>query len=201
MDHCSSPIRIFHSFSFQAEYESHRSTNCLRLNEGNECKLIDAEGPGCVRHFWITIRPPSELEIEIICDGAQQVRMTMRQFFGVLLGQEFYRIDSAAIKLMPESGYNSYFPIPFRSRGTIILRNTSANAVSIWTMVDWQNYDSQVTLTPYRLHALFSQEKPAAPLGTTLVGAIGGDGFVAGMFHAIVRHDHSDMIWHTGGET
>ena len=62
-------------------------------------------------------------------------------------------------------------------------------------------YDSKASLTPYRLHALFSEEKPAAPLGTALLGAIDGKGFVAGMFHAIVRHDHCDVIWHTGGDT
>ena len=39
-------------------------------------------------------------------------------------------------------------------------------------MVNWQKYDKQVSLTRYRLHAQFTEEKPAEPLGTTLLGAI-----------------------------
>ena len=195
------PDPNFPLIQLPGEYDSHRSTNCLQLSEGEAYNLIDAEGPGCVRHFWITTSGTSALELEIICDGVQQIQMMMPQFFGVLLGKEFYRIESAAINLLPQNGYNSSFPIPFQSSCRISLRNTDPNTASIWSMVNWQKYDSKASLTPYRLHALFSEEKPAAPLGTTLLGAIDGKGFVAGMFHAIVRHDHSDMIWHTGGDT
>lgn len=186
-----------------ATFDSHRSTKRVDLAGGQEYELINAEGPGCVRHFWITTSAPDGLELEITCDGAaeSQVKMKMHRFFGVLLGKQPYRIESAPIKLLPKSGYNSYFPIPFRSNCKIVLRNTSQNVVAMWSMVNWQKYEDNVKLTPYRLHALFSEEKPADPLGTTLLGSIDGKGFVAGMFHAILRHDKRDMIWHTGGDT
>jgi|ETNmetMinimDraft_26_1059896.scaffolds.fasta_scaffold31765_2 hypothetical protein len=132
------PDPNFPLIQLPGEYDSHRSTNCLQLSEGEAYNLIDAEGPGCVRHFWITTSGTSELEIEIICDGVQQIQMMMHQFFGVLLGKEFYRIESAAINLLPQNGYNSYFPIPFQSSCRIILRNTDSNTASIWSMVNWQ---------------------------------------------------------------
>jgi len=186
-----------------ADFDSHRSTRRVDLIEGEEFRLIDARGPGCVRHFWITTSAPQELEIEINCDRAErpQVKMRMHQFFGVLLDKEPYRIESAPIKLLPKNGYNCYFPIPFESCCRIVLRNTGRKKAAVWSMVNWQQYGGEGALTPYRLHARFSAEKPAAALGTTLVGAIGGRGFVAGMFHAILRRDKRDMIWHTGGDT
>ena len=186
-----------------ATFDSQRSTKQLGLAAGQAYDLIDAKGPGCVRHFWITTTVPEGLELEIVCDGVEQpqVKMMMHQFFGVLLGKPASRIESAPIKLLPKNGYNSYFPIPFQSSCRITLRNTGQKTAAIWSMVNWQKYDRDVTLTPYRLQAVFSEDKPAAPLGTTLLGSIDGKGFVAGMFHAILRHDERDMIWHTGGDT
>ena len=127
--------------------------------------------------------------------------MRLHQFFGVLLGKDPYRIESAPLKLLPKNGYNSYFPLPFQSSCRITLRNTGRESTSVWSMVNWHKYDKQVTLTPYRLHAQFTEEKPAEPLGTTLLGAIRGGGFVAGLIHAVRRRDYRDMIWHTGGDT
>lgn len=204
---CAEPTLVsdpnFPLIQLPTDFDSHRTTKRVNLATGQEVKLLDVKGPGCVRHFWITTSLPELLEIEIACDGAEQplVKMSLHQFFGVLLGQAAYRIESAPIKLLPKSGYNSYFPIPFQSSCQITLRNTGKKKSPIWSMVNWQKYESNVTLTPYRLHAIFSEEKPAESLGTTMLGSIGGKGFVAGMFHAIRRHDMRDMIWHTGGDT
>lgn len=61
-----------------AAFDSHRSTERLDLSEGQEYKLIDAKGPGCVRHFWITTTAPNGLNIEITCDGAEEPRSRCR---------------------------------------------------------------------------------------------------------------------------
>jgi len=185
-----------------AEYRTHRATRRVDLDPGQTCDLVDAQGPGCVRHFWITSKSPEHLSIQINCDGGEpQVRMKLHHFFGVLLGKAPYRIESAPIKLMPLSGFNSYFAIPFQHSCRISLRNTGAETASVWSMVNWHKYESGVTVTPYRLHARFSEETPAEPLGSTLLGAVRGKGFVAGLFHAVKRRDYRDMIWHTGGDT
>ena len=137
------------------EYESHRSTKRLDLSEGQECRLIDAPGPGAVRHIWITSKAPKELQLEIACDDARepQIKMSMLQFFGVLFGNDPYRIESAAIKVLPEWAYSSYLPIPFQSSCRITLRNTSTKPVSVWSMVNWQRYNRETVVTPFRLHA------------------------------------------------
>ena len=193
---------VFPLIQLPADYTSHRATRRVDLDPGQAVDLLSAQGPGCVRHFWITSKLPDALDLEISCDGGQpQVGMKLRQFFGVLLGKAPYRIESAPLKLLPKNGYNAYFPLPFQNSCRITLRNRGQDSTSVWSMVNWQRYDRQASLTPYRLHARFTQEKPAEPLGTTLLGAIQGSGFVAGLFHAVRRHDYRDMIWHTGGDT
>jgi len=186
------------------EYDSHRTTKRFEPKPGEEgVEILNAKGPGCVRHFWITSTASERLEIEINCDDAEQpqIKMSMNRFFGVLLGQKPYRIESAPIKLLPKSGFNSYFPIPFQKSCRIILRNSSRHGTAVWSMVNWQKYEEKVKVTPLRLHAIFTETPKAEPLGTMLLGSIEGRGFVAGMFHAIKRFDRADMIWHTGGDT
>ena len=186
-----------------ATFDSQRTTKRVDLLAGKEVEIINVRGPGCVRHFWITATQPEALDIEVYCDGAPQaqIKMSLHRFFGVLLGKEPYRIESAAIKLLPSNGYNCYFPIPFQTSCRIVLRARAESRSSVWSMVDWQKYEPQVQLTASRLHAVFTEEKPAGAFGSTLLGAVRGRGFVAGMFHAITRHDDTDMIWHTGGDT
>jgi len=195
--------RNFPLVQLPAEFDSHRATKRFDLKPGETMSIFDGKGPGAVRHFWLTSTSGERLGIEITCDGATQpqVKMSLHQFFGVLLGQKPYRIESAPIKLLPRNGYNSYFPIPFQKSCKIVIRNISKNNVAVWSMVNWQKYDAAVKVTPLRLHVLFSEEKPAGALGSSLLGAIEGKGFVAGMFHAIRRKDRRDMIWHTGGDT
>ena len=193
---------VFPLIQLPADYTAQRATRRVNLAPGQTVDLISAHGPGCVRHFWITSKLPDELDLEITCDGEQpQVMMRLHQFFGVLLAKAPYRIESAPLKLLPMNGYNSYFPLPFQSSCRITLRNTGQESTSVWSMVNWHKYDKKLSLTPFRLHAQFTEEKPAEPLGTTLLGAIRGSGFVAGLFHAVRRQEYRDMIWHTGGDT
>jgi len=186
-----------------AEFDSHRTTRRVDPKPGKSYEVLNVKGPGCVRHFWITATAPERLEIEITCDGSEQpqIKMKMHHFFGVLLDQKPYRIESAPIKLLPRSGFNSYFPIPFQSSCRIVLRNISRHNVAVWSMANWHKYESETKVTPFRLHALFTEEEKAEPFGTSLLGSIEGKGFVAGMLHAIKRYDKRDMIWHTGGDT
>ncbi|MEM9109651.1 MAG: DUF2961 domain-containing protein [Planctomycetota bacterium] len=186
-----------------AEFESRRTTKRVELVSGKSINILDAKGPGCVRHFWVTSKNPELLEIEITTDDTEdaQIKMTLYQFFGVLLGEDTYRVGSGPIKVLPKSGFNSYFPIPFDSSCKITLRNLGQKTVSIWSMANWHQYETGTEITALRLHAIYSKEDEAEPLGTTLVGAISGRGFVAGLFHAIKRRDERDVIWHTGGDT
>lgn len=186
-----------------ADFQSRRSTRRVVLGPGDSVKLLDAAGPGCVRHFWVTAKNPERLGIEITCDHADrpQVSMSLHQFFGVLLDKPAYQVDSGPIKVLPETGFNCYFPIPFAESCEIVLRNRSRANVDIWAMANWHRYGPAAPLTPLRLHACYTQQDPGEPLGSMRLGSAGGRGFVAGLFLAIRKEDERDVIWHTGGDT
>lgn len=184
------------------EFDTRRITMHGDLLQGEEVEIINAKGPGCIRHFWLTLSISNETELEINCDEESdpQVKMKLNQFFGVLLGQTPYRIESAPIKLLPKSGYNCYLPIPFSSSCRIVLRNPGEDKTHYWTMANWHCYDKDEAITPYRLHADFRVESPAPPQSSYLVGDVSGRGFIAGLFKGIRKQDQSDLIYHTGSD-
>ena len=121
---------VFPLIQLPVEYTSRRATKRFDLDPGQSVDILSAGGPGCVRHFWITSKLPDVLDIEIACDIEQpQVRMTLHQFFGVLLAKDPYRIESAPLKLLPRNGYNAYFPLPFQESCRITLRNSGTGVI------------------------------------------------------------------------
>ena len=184
------------------DFDARRITRFGALKQGEEVEIINVMGPGCIRHLWFTFSISKDVELEIHCDGegSPQIKMKLNHFFGVLLGQTPYRIESAPIKLLPKSGFNCYLPIPFSSSCRIVLSNPGENDTSFWAMADWHRYDQDDAITPYRLHASFRVESPAPPQSSYLVGDVSGRGFIAGLFKGIRKQDQSDLIYHTGGD-
>lgn len=194
------------------EFRSRRQTTRVDLEAGSAVDLLRAEGPGCVRHLWLTIsgrdvpRPDSAagVTLEIAADPAAgarpQVDLPLNQFFGVLLGRGLpYRMESAGIKLLPDNAYNLYLPIPFRAGCRITLR--TPKRLSLWAMADWQEYPAGAPVTSLRLHAHHHAEHPAADHGSFPIGSAAGAGFVAGIVKGIRQRDSGDLIYHTGGAT
>lgn len=208
-------------------FKPHRQTTYRYVpRQGKEIILFEAEGPGCVRHFWLTNDTKGVgLRIRIHVDDTPepQVDMELNHFFGILLDKEPYRIESPGIKVLPLNAYNCYLPIPFNESCRISLQagnmtgklnkryladqhqlrfvDTEPEIAQLFFQANWQEYASGEGLTPYRLFAQFHEERPARNKGTYNVADIAGRGFVAGMFKAIARKDDSDLLYHTGGST
>ena len=190
-----------------AEFRSERQNRSGGI-ENETIEIFRAEGPGCIRHFWITVNEmDSGLTLEITADGAPvpQVRMELEPFFGILLGLDPYRIDSAAFQVLPKTtgeargvGYNCYLPIPFEKSCRIVLR--AGKKVGFGSMVDWHRYQEGTSVTRLRLHAMHRREFPARPIGPFTMAEISGRGFVAGIFKGLRQRDHEDMIYHTNGQ-
>jgi len=190
-----------------ADFVSRRCTRRPRVGPGESVVMLDAQGPGCVRHFWVTMTQRDEsmgkhVLLRISADGASkpQVEMALDHFFGVMLGHLPYRIESAPFKLLPKNGYNCYLPIPFAKSCKMELINRSDRSVTVWSMVNWQQYRNASGLSPYRLCAAFAEELPAAERGSFLMADIAGRGFVAGFVKGIRHVDLSDAWYHTGGD-
>lgn len=100
-----------------AAFKAHRQTfNGYVLDYGKEIVLFDAEGPGCLRHFWISTDCAGPgLRIRIHVDDAElpQIDMELNHFFGILLDKKPYSVESPGIKVLPLGSRNCYLPIPF----------------------------------------------------------------------------------------
>ena len=90
-----------------------------RVAPGERVVLADIDGPGTVRHVWLTI-PPSPPEVmraqvlEVFYDGADEpsVSVPVLDFFCLPHGRAA-PVASALVAVQEGRGFNSYLPMPF----------------------------------------------------------------------------------------
>lgn len=196
-------------------FRSRRTTANIDSGVDDVVEVLDVTGPGCLRHLWFVFaeKDLADVEIEITVDGAEtpQVRMPFRSFFGTLLGFEDYHIQSAGIVTFPNftvtndplipakasPGWNCHLPIPFSTGCLIRLYGRSPKHGA--AMVDWQQYQEPVELTPLRFHAQRHIAEPASPAEPFPILEADGVGFLAGYVMGYRQKDHGDMVFHNSG--
>jgi len=99
---------------------------CIDLPAESLTTLADIEGPGMIRHIWITADPRSYRDciLRIHWDGAAQpsVEAPLGDFFCNGNGMR-YNVTSLPICVNPSGGFNCYFPMPFRKSCRITIQN------------------------------------------------------------------------------
>ena len=197
------------------QFRSRRTTANIASTPEGTVDVLDVTGPGCLRKLWFVFaeKDLDDLEIEITVDGAEtpQVRMPFRSFFGTMVGFEDYHIASAGIVTFPNftvtndpliptkasPGWNCHLPIPFSTRCLIRLHGKSPKHGA--AMVDWQQYQGEVDLTPLRFHAQRHIAAPASPAEPFPILETEGVGFLAGYVMGYRQKDHGDMVFHNSG--
>jgi Protein of unknown function (DUF2961) len=135
------------------------------VEPGERVVLADIEGPGVVRHIWMTFPPARpermrSLSLEVFYDGAEEpsVSVPCLDFFGLPHGRPV-AYASALMTAQEGRGFNSYVPMPFGARVRIELRNAGSRRTILYYQIDY-------TLQPElpsglgRLHATFRRENP-----------------------------------------
>ena len=119
---------------------------CLRnLQPGESITLADLTGPGIVTHIWMTVLTSVHrwLAFEVTYDDAEQpsIRTPLGDFFANGLDGQA-QVSSAPITVAPLGGMNSYWPMPFRKRIRITLRNDGPAPISeIFYQIDYMEQD------------------------------------------------------------
>jgi len=127
--------------------------------------LADIQGPGVIRHIWLTFneaRPnwleaagsarPDEIVLRMYWDGATEpaVEAPIGDFFGAGFG---YRLELKSLPVQVESGdgYNCYWPMPFYKRALITVTNESPakNVRSFYYHIDYIEEPELPDSTPY----------------------------------------------------
>jgi hypothetical protein len=132
---------------------------------GRRQVLADLQGPGTVRHIWMTFPPmPPEqiraLVLEVFYDDRAEpsVSVPCVDFFGAPLGRPV-PFHSALTSVHEGRGFNAYLPIPFRHRVRVEFANRSRQRVNLFYQIDYTLEPEIPPETGY-LHVSFRRENP-----------------------------------------
>jgi hypothetical protein len=138
------------------------------IASGETVTLADLDGPGTIRHVWMTVMPmPPEamraVWMEVYYDGnaLPSVSAPITDFFGMPHGRPI-AFDSAFLSCHEGRGFNSYLPMPFRGNVRIELTNSSGHPVMLYFQIDY-TVESRLDEATGYLHASFQRENPTRP--------------------------------------
>ena len=132
---------------------------------GETVDLANIEGPGTIRHIWMTIsnRKPETFRSFVIrayWDGQEHpsIECPLGDFFGFAHGKvESYQ--SAVHSLGRNAGMNVWLPMPFLKQAHVTLTNETERAVTIYYQIDYTIGDEHPPGVG-RLHVLFDRQNP-----------------------------------------
>ncbi len=169
----------------------------------------ELEGPGCIRHLWITLTKPGRIPLQsrkilmrIFFDDAEtpSVEAPVGDFFGVMHGQDYYEINTELISVKPWNGYNCYFEMPFAKKARIEFE-TGPEAGQIYLQADWQRYPGQEMKEQRRFCAQWRREMPTQKYANDfLMLDADGPGELIGFFYGVRLIDNTDRWSHGGAE-
>ena len=132
------------------------------IRPGETVVLADVDGPGTIRHVWMTFMPaPPEVmraqRLEVFYDGAAEpsVSVPCLDFFGLPLGRPV-AYASALATAQEGRGFNSFVPMPFGRSVRVEFTNDSDRPAVLYYQID---YTVGPAPSSY-LHAAFRRENP-----------------------------------------
>ncbi len=136
-----------------------------RLAPGERVVLADIDGPGTIRHIWLTFPPgPPEtmrtLFVEVFYNGADHpsVSVPCLDFFALPHGRPV-PYQSALASAQEGRGFNSYVPMPFAGHARVEIVNAAANPATLYYQIDYTLEPSPPADSGY-LHVSFRRDNP-----------------------------------------
>lgn len=158
--------------------------------------LADIEGPGAIQSIWITGGLTRETILRIYWDNQEQpsVECPISDFFAVGWGP-YVQINSIPVNVNPKSGFNCFWPMPFRKHCRMTLENRNKDKIACYFQVNYTLTDVPED-TAY-FHAQFRRANPL-PYKTdyTIVDGIKGKGHYVGTYMA--RQVNNNGWWGEG---
>ncbi|WP_245708844.1 glycoside hydrolase family 172 protein [Ruania alba] len=113
----------------------------VKIAAGEEFDLAAIDGAGLITHMWITAHPDNwrRLVLRAYWDGADQpaIEVPYGDFFCNGWGR-FAQVSSQMIAANPHGGFNSYWPMPFRSQARVTLENTTEADVYVYYQITYE---------------------------------------------------------------
>lgn len=160
----------------------------INLPDGGTATLADVEGPGVIRHIWLTTdrNRLRQLVLRMYWDDEDDpsVEVPLGDFFCNGWSGELALVNSELTVVAPAGGLNSYWPMPFRDRARVTLENLSGHGLPVYYQVTYTQQE-----LPDRaayLHAAWRRSNPVGqPAIHTIVDGIRGRGRYSGTYLAI----------------
>ncbi len=134
------------------------------IKPGEEVQLCDIQGPGAIRHIWLTTaREPvaqRAMLIRVWWDDQEHpsIECPVGDFFGFAHGK-IMPYQSAVHSVGATGGRNIWLPMPFVKRARITFVNQGEKEVPLFYQIDYTLGD-QLPAGVGRLHVLFRRENP-----------------------------------------
>lgn len=149
--------------------------------------LADIDGEGIIQHIWMTPIPDESMTNSVLrfyWDGEKtpSVEVPLGAFFGQAW-QEYATMNSLPMAVNPKSGFNSFWPMPFRKRCKITLENQGVDSMGLFYQIDY--LETKVDKDEAYFHAEYRRSNPTEGGVHTLVDGIKGQGQYVGTYLGI----------------
>src|ERR1700744_219181 len=160
--------------------------------------VAEFEGPGAIQHIWMT--PTGNWRYSIIRfywddETTPSIEVPAGDFFCMGWGK-YALIQSLAVVVNPGSGFNCYWPMPFRKKCRITMENINSEDMVLYYQVDYTL--TEVPKDAGYFHAQFRRVNPLPfKQNYVLVDSIRGKGQYVGTYMAYGSNKNG---WVGGGE-
>ncbi|MFF0341539.1 glycoside hydrolase family 172 protein [Kribbella sp. NPDC004875] len=187
---------------------SRKGRPAIGLDPGEATTLADINGPGTIRHLWMTVPDKTaagpwvlrDLVLRMWWDDDEYpaVEVPLGDFFCNGFGQRAL-VTSEPIVVAPTGGLNCYFPMPFRRHARIELTNEHPGPVGgIYYQIDYTVGDELPTDTAL-FHAIWRRSNAGTALGEdhVILDGVTGSGTYVGTYIGLTA---LERFWWGEGE-
>ena len=174
--------------------DARKGRPCLRdVEPGAVEPLAEIDGPGVIRHIWITVPDRTDAGDHVLRDVVLRcfwddetepsVEVPLGDFFCCGFGRRA-RVNSIPIVVAPSGGMNSYWPMPFQSAARIEIENQHDGPIpAFFFQIDY-GLGTVANDVAY-FHASWRRENPSVPAtDITIADDIAGRGHFVGAYLA-----------------
>jgi hypothetical protein len=167
------------------------------IGAGQTFTLGEITGSGEIEHFWMTPTGNWRTSIlRIYWDGETNpsVETPVGDFFAMGWGK-YAHISSLPICVNPGSGFNSYWPMPFRKKATFTVQNLDTQPMTLYYQIDYTLGETPADAAYF--HAQFRRVNPLPYKQVyTIADDIKGKGQYVGTY--LAWGTHSNGWWGEG---
>jgi hypothetical protein len=169
-----SRLRPFHSRRVSTYDRTGGNRDWVDVAPGDRHTVAEIDGPGCIRHIWMTMLFTNEdhfrrVVLRASWDGQSEpsVECPIGDFFG--LGHAKRKnFVTAPLQMSPQDGraFNCWWPMPFKRSARLEVFNEGTETFPLYYYVDYETYDSPDVLREHGyFHVQWRRENPTDSWG------------------------------------